>query len=52
MIFEDDFNISPTLKISPSWLVGNWVKWKLCWNFGSWWPARYSRGWWYDCFWI
>jgi len=22
VIFEDDFNISPTFKISPSWLVG------------------------------
>jgi len=44
--------MSPTLKISPSWLVGNWVKRKLCWNFGYRWPARHSRGWWYDCFWI
>jgi len=46
MIFEDYFNIS------PSWLVGNRVRRKLCWNFGNQWPARHSRGWWYDCFWI
>jgi len=39
VIFEDDFNISPTLQISPSWLAkllrGNWVKRKLHWNFGN-----------------
>ena len=46
VIFEDDF------KISPSWLVGNWVKRKLLWNLGNRWPARHSRWWCYDCFWI
>jgi len=46
LVFENNFNISPTLKIHPSF------KRKLRWNFGNRWPARHSRRWWNDCFWI
>jgi len=37
---------------TASLISANHIIRKLCWNFGNRWPARHSRGWWYDCFWI